>query len=118
MKYHRSTHVYSLDRKRQDLTLWGLKVFWGSGEVLTCPDICAVKVIFGEVISSSKVSTEMQILSKTWLAFALWFMLTKYLHVQTRMVKRASDSMRRAEEKVCRRCVKECLWQGPSQCDH
>ncbi len=23
------------------LTLWGLRVFWGPGEVLTCPDICA-----------------------------------------------------------------------------
>ncbi len=22
------------------LTLWGLKGFWGPGEVLTCPDIC------------------------------------------------------------------------------
>ncbi len=23
------------------LTLWGLRVFWGPGEVLTCPDISA-----------------------------------------------------------------------------
>ncbi len=29
-------------KQKHHLPLWGLRVFWGPGEVLTCPDICVV----------------------------------------------------------------------------
>ncbi len=31
------------------LTLWGLRVFWGPGEVLTCPDLCAFSVAYKHI---------------------------------------------------------------------
>ncbi len=35
------TVLFSIDRlDGYILTLWGLRVFWGPEEVLTCPDIC------------------------------------------------------------------------------
>ncbi len=38
------------------LTLWGLRVFWGPGEVLTCPDICAFFSCFSYIYLSIYLS--------------------------------------------------------------